>query len=155
MTVSIRPLQANDAFTSFKWRNDSEVFKYTENTYDHIITLESEIKWIQKVINKPNDYRCAIIADGIYVGNIYLTDIENEEANYHIFIGERSFWGKGVARAASIIIIEYGFSVLRLNRINLRVKKQNVRAYRLYQSMGFEEISSDNEWRQMRLLKKK
>ncbi len=29
MQVVIRPLQESDAYISYKWRNDSEVFRYT------------------------------------------------------------------------------------------------------------------------------
>ncbi len=29
MQVAIRPLQESDAYTSYKWRNDDEVFKFT------------------------------------------------------------------------------------------------------------------------------
>lgn len=154
MTVSIRPLQKSDALTSFRWRNDSEVFKYTENTYAQEITVETEMKWIEKVINNPNDYRCAIIANGEYVGNVYLTDIDDKTANYHIFIGEKAFWGKGIARIASERIIEYAFNELKLDCIYLKVKTQNERAYRLYISLGFEDYSSDQEWKTMKLVRK-
>ena len=36
MKVTIRPLVESDAYTSVKWRNDPEVFKYTGNTYPKI-----------------------------------------------------------------------------------------------------------------------
>ncbi len=138
MEVFIRPLIEQDAYTSVKWRNDSEVFKYTGNTYDHEITIESEISWIKRVISNTKDYRCAIIVDGVYVGNIYLTDIENRTAQYHIFIGEKSFWGKGIAKQASLLIIKHGFEKLGLSRIMLRVRRENLSALALYKSLGFE-----------------
>ena len=153
MNVTIRPLQESDAYTSVKWRNDPEVFKYTGNIYSCEITIDNELEWIRKVICNPNEYRCAILADGIYVGNIYLTDINDEEAEYHIFIGERSFWGKGIARLASEKIIEYGFTQLHLNCIKLRVRAENKRAYSLYQTLGFIEVESDDTWISMRLSK--
>lgn len=139
MQVTIRPLQEKDAYASVVWRNDSEVFKYTGNTYSHEILLENEIEWIRKVISNPNDYRCAILADDIYVGNIYLTDICSNCAEYHIFIGNREYWGKGVAKAASSLIIEYGFNSLGLREIYLSVRKQNTSALMLYKSLGFHE----------------
>ena len=86
MKVTIRPLVESDAYTSVKWRNDSEVFKYTGNTYKNEIKIENELEWIRKVTASPNDYRCAILADDVYVGNIYLTDIDGTSAHYHIFI---------------------------------------------------------------------
>lgn len=151
MEVHIRPLQAEDAYTSVKWRNDPEVFKYTGNRYDHTITIESELKWINRVIANPSDYRCAIIADGQYVGNIYLTDIKNGRANYHIFIGEKDVWGKGVARKASESIIEYGRTNLQLSCFSLKVRHQNERAYRLYIKLGFKEINRDESFISMEL----
>lgn len=154
MNVTIRPLEESDAYTSVKWRNDPEVFKYTGNTYSREITIDNELEWIRNVISNQNEYRCAILADGIYVGNIYLTDINDGEAEYHIFIGERSHWGKGIARLASKQIIEYGFTQLHLNCINLRVKVANKRAYTLYQTLGFVEVDCDDTWISMRLLNK-
>lgn len=109
MEVSIRPLMMEDAYTSVKWRNDSEVFKYTGNTYNHEITIQDELSWIKNVIQAENEYRCAIIVDNQYVGNIYLTNIGNGSAVYHIFLGEKSIWGKGVARRASQLILKYAF----------------------------------------------
>lgn len=154
MNVTIRPLQESDAYTSVKWRNDPEVFKYTGNTYSHEITIDNELEWIKKVISNPNDYRCAILADGFYVGNIYLTGINGGEAGYHIFIGDRSYWGKGIAKLASEEIIKYGFTQLHLNCIKLRVKVANKRAYSLYHSLGFIEVDSDETWISMKLLNK-
>jgi RimJ/RimL family protein N-acetyltransferase len=153
MEIKIRPLVEEDAYTSVKWRNDPEVFKYTGNTYDHVITIESELSWIRKVMSNPNEYRCAIIADRKYVGNIYLTDIYNGYANYHIFIGDKNSWGKGIAKEASKQIIRYGFENLELNEIRLRVKIQNTRAVQLYNSLGFSLSASDGEWFEMKLVK--
>ena len=155
MDINIRPLEVKDAYVSVKWRNDSEVFRYTGNTYDHIITLDSEIDWIKRVIANKNDYRCAIIVDGLYVGNIYLTDIKEGKATYHIFIGDKNYWGKGVAKEASKLIIQYGFEKLQLQEINLKVNKQNKRACSLYNSLGFQEYLSDEIWCSMRIQKLK
>jgi diamine N-acetyltransferase len=38
--------------------------------------------------------RFAILADDTYVGNIYLTDINDKTAEYHIFIGGKTFGAK-------------------------------------------------------------
>lgn len=146
MKVSIRPLKIEDAYTSVKWRNDSEVFRYTGNTYDHEITIESELAWIERVINKKDDYRCAIEVDGTYVGNIYLTDIHDGEAEYHIFIGDKAYWGKGVAKESSKLIIEYAFDKLNLKKIILLVKEENENAVKLYKHLGFKLIKKENSW---------
>lgn len=151
MEVTIRPLREDDAYTSVKWRNDPEVFKYTGNTYDHEIFLETELEWIRRVVANSNEYRCAIEVDGVYVGNIYLTDIENGSAEYHIFIGDKNYWGKGVAFNASRLIIEYGFFELGLQKIKLSVRTLNVKALNLYRKLGFSVINSANDWINMEL----
>ncbi len=151
MNVEIRPLQEQDAYTSVKWRNDPEVFKYTGNTYKNEITLETELNWIRKVIANENEYRCAILADGVYVGNIYLTDITDTSAHYHIFIGNKEYWGKGVAKEASKLILQYAFQILKLKNVLLRVKKQNAVAYYLYCKLGFVAENDDGEWIEMKV----
>ena len=155
MTVSIRPLIENDAYTSYRWRNDSEVFKYTGNIYSEEITLESELAWIRRVIKNENEYRCAIIADNCYVGNIYLTNIDDEKAEYHIFIGDKSYWGKGVAKKASIEIIRYGFEYLNLKKKVLEVRQQNKNAIRLYEKLGFTRLRRDSNFITMEIVKDK
>ena len=150
MKVEIRLLQASDAYTSYMWRNDPDVFKYTGNVYENIITLETELEWIRRVIKNENEYRCAILADGEYVGNIYLTDITDTMAEYHIFLGNKNFWGKGIAKKASELILEYAFDVLNLKNIYLKVRKENKSAVLLYNSLGFREEENDGIWSLMK-----
>lgn len=135
--VTIRPLAEEDAKTSYKWRNDKEVFELTTAVYDHEISYDMELNWIRRVIANKNDYRCAIDVDGHYVGNIYLTEINEECAEYHIFIGDKDYWGKGVAKEASKQILSYAFSRFNLSYVYLNVKKENEKAIRLYKSLGF------------------
>lgn len=145
MDVQIRRLEIKDAYTSVAWRNDKTVFKYTGNTYAHEVTIESELKWIKKVLDNNNEYRCAIIADGVYVGNIYLTDITETSAAYHIFIGEKEYWGKGIGRKASIIILNYAFKDLKVWKVTLNVNAKNVSAIRLYEKLGFKPVGVGGE----------
>lgn len=152
MQVTIRPLQESDAYISYKWRNDHEVFRFTgRGGYSQTITPECELDWLKKVIANPDEYRCAILVDGNYVGNIYLTDINKVSAVYHIFIGEKAYWGKGVAKQASRLILEYAFSRLGLQTVFLKVRKQNTRAYCLYLSLGFLDVTNEDDWIQMSL----
>ena len=151
MNVRIRPLKEQDAYTSVKWRNDPEVFKFTGNIYNHEITIDNELEWIRKVTANPTDYRCAILVDEVYVGNIYLTDIKEGTAHFHIFIGDKSYWGKGVAKRASLLILEYAFNVLNIKEVLLRVRNVNTSAYNLYLRLGFKNVMVDGDWTLMRL----
>ena len=151
MNVRIRPLKEQDAYTSVKWRNDPEVFKFTGNIYNHEITIDNELEWIRKVTANPTDYRCAILVDEVYVGNIYLTDIKEGTAHFHIFIGDKSYWGKGVAKRASLLILEYAFNVLNIKEVLLGVRNVNTSAYNLYLRLGFKDVKVDGIWTLMKL----
>lgn len=107
---------------------------------------------MREVMANHNDYRCAISADEVYVGNIYLTDIGGGSATYHIFIGDKNYWGKGIAREASRQIIDYGFKELNLDKIVLEVKKLNERAVKLYLSLGFVILDENEEWIEMEII---
>lgn len=145
MNVRIRPLEENDAYTSVKWRNMPEVWKYTEYKWTREITLEDELQWIRRVVKDLSCSRFAILADDTYVGNVYLTNIKDGVAEYSIFIGNKEYWGKGVARKASEQIIAYGRDVLHLSAITLRIREDNLAAMHIYLSLGFTRMDKKDE----------
>ena len=151
MNIHIRPLELADAQVSYKWRNDPSLWLYTGFKPSRKITLKDEMAWIKKVIEDDTCRRFAIIADNTYVGNVYITDISGDTGEYHIFIGDKNFWGKGVAKEASLQIIAYSQKVLKLDTILLGVKKENTAAYKLYQKLGFVDDGEKDGFTRMRL----
>ncbi len=105
LNVLIRKLSIEDGSISYRWRNDPEIWQYTGNKPDRIITEEIERNWLSEKLTEKNSSRFGIMADNNYVGNIQITDIiEKKRGQYHIFIGEKSFWGKELAQATAQII---------------------------------------------------
>ncbi|MDQ1167515.1 GNAT family N-acetyltransferase [Flavobacterium sp. SORGH_AS_0622] len=153
--VLIRPLEEKDSYISWKWRNDSEIWKYTGSRPNLTITPEIELEWIKKVLQDPSSKRFAITADDVYVGNIQLTNIQEKEAEYHIFIGDKNFFGKGIAFLATQQIIRYALNVLQLEKIYLEVKNENYKAVSLYERSGFEVISKSEDGIRMILVLEK
>ena len=82
----------------------------------------------------------------MYVGNIYLTDINGKSAEYHIFIGEKDYWGKGIAEEASHQILKYGFKERGLKYIYMHVRKDMVKAVQLYKKLGSVPIENEDNW---------
>ena len=72
-----------------------------------------------------------------------MTNITSENAEYHIFIGEKDYWGKGIGLSATQQIIRFAKYVLKLKQIYLYVKKENENAVKLYQRCGFVQVSND------------
>jgi diamine N-acetyltransferase len=150
MNVKLRPLQLSDAYTSVKWRNIPNIWKYTTFAPGREIKIQDELAWMDKVLAEKDTKRFAILADDAYVGNVYLTNLTATSGEYHIFIGDENYWGKGIARKASNLIIKVGHE-LGLKEIVLGVNKENVPAMNLYKSLGFEVTGEENGFIRMAL----
>ena len=142
MKIYIRPLQIEDALISYKWRNNLKIWKFTGSKPNIEITSKIEKDWIENVINRKNEKRFSICIKDTneYIGNVQLTSIKNKKAEFHIFIGETSFWGKGIGHQATKLILEYGFNEIGLNNIFLNVKEDNKKAVKLYEKIGFARV---------------
>ncbi len=140
--VYIRPLKREDAFISFKWRNDPTVWKYTGRRPDRYITEEIELAWIEKALADATCRRFAICTcdSDKYIGNVQLTDITESSAQFHIFIGDRSFWGKGVASQATELLINYIKEHMSVTEVLLSVHPDNTAAQKVYLKNGFNPI---------------
>jgi RimJ/RimL family protein N-acetyltransferase/glycosyltransferase involved in cell wall biosynthesis len=146
VNILIRPLTIEDAAVSYKWRNDPEVWKFTGSRPTKAITAEIERDWLKNSLGDKSKTRFAILVDGEYVGNVQLTDIIlNKTAEFHIFIGNKSFWGKGVAKEATYQILQYAKEVLNLQSVFLDVNKENLPAIKSYKKNGFVIVNETND----------
>ena len=137
--IYIRPLAVDDAEVSYRWRNNPIVWQLTGSRPDRQVTFAIEQAWIKEVLARKNEKRFAIcIAEtDEYIGNVQLTNLEKRKAEFHIFIGETKYWGKGVGRQATQSILEFAFTELQLNEVYLLVLKAHKSALMLYQNCGF------------------
>ena len=147
--VLIRPLNVSDASTSYIWRNDPEVWAFTGSKPDIKITEDIELNWIKKVINEKSSNRFAILVNDEYVGNVQLTHITDFDAEFHIFIGNKDFWGKGVAKEATYQILTYAKNFLGLSQVFLFVSKLNTAAIKAYAKNAFIVIEDSGEFLKM------
>ncbi len=149
MKITIRPLCIEDALTSYKWRNNPNIWKYTVNKPNKLITPEIETEWIKKVLNNKEERRFAIVVDGQYIGNTYLTNIEKGGAIIHLFIGEEDFWGKGVATETFKQILSFAKNELKLKKIYGNPSIKNAPILKILKKIGFIEKRKENDRIQM------
>jgi diamine N-acetyltransferase len=69
----------------------------------------------------------------------------HRNAEFSIYIGEKDCWGKGYGTEATILVLDYGFTILGLHNIVLRTYGYNERAIRAYTRAGFREMG---RWRE-------
>ena len=138
--VTIRPITYDDTENIIKWRNS----EYVNSRFidRRLFTKESHEAWLKNFVEAGKAAQFIILLDGEAVGSVYLRDIDadKKEAEYGIFIGEESARGKGVGTKSAKLILKYAFEELKLEKIFLRVFKDNPGAVRSYEKAGFKKI---------------
>lgn len=135
--VTIRKFERRDIPKKVEWINDPENNRFLH--YDIPICVEKTEKWFDSHKDEDTRYDAVIEANGVPVGTIGLLAIDrkNQKAEYYIAMGEKAYKGKGVAKEATNLVIEYAFGVLGLNRIYLFTETENFAAQKLFESVGF------------------
>jgi RimJ/RimL family protein N-acetyltransferase len=64
-------------------------------------------------------------------------DADNGSVLFHITIGERDAWGRGLGTEATRLMLGHAFERLSLHRVALSVFSYNTRAIRSYEKVGF------------------
>ncbi len=121
------------------WMNDSDIIAFLETGGDY--TLEKLENFLKKV-EEDNILFWAIHlkSDNKHIGNIKIDPINTKHlyGEYGIMMGDKTEWGKGYAKEASIAVIDYCFSdIINLRKVNLGVVSKNVAAIKLYEKIGF------------------
>lgn len=155
-SIFLRPLVVADAMTSFHWRNNPEVWKFTPFRPGTPITEEIETNWLREVLQREDQKRFAICLSETkrYIGNVQLINIAEGLAEFHLFIAEMDCWGKGIGSQATLLMIEYGFNTLHLDKILLDVNPENSGAIAIYKKLGFNESGNDGSFIRMELHRK-
>ena len=141
--VDLRPFDSTYLTQEYvDWFNNPEVTKYNRHgaiTY----TLELAKEYIATTQKSSDTVVCAIIVKDTarHVGNIALQkiDVISKHAEYSIIVGNKQYWGKGVAGDASRVILRYAFSTLDLHRIYCGTSVANIPMQKLAASLGFIE----------------
>lgn len=152
-SIFLRPLVLADAMTSFRWRNNPEVWKFTPFRPDIPITAEIETNWLRDILLREDQKRFAICLSETkrYVGNVQLINIADGMAEFHLFIAEMDCWGKGIGSQATSLILDYGFNTLHLDKILLDVNPENSGAVAIYKKLGFKKTAYEGQFIRMEL----
>lgn len=138
-TYHIRTLSIEDICDDYiNWMNDSEVVKYTEQRfYKH--SLKDIQKFVEDKINSPADILFGVFCEGFHIGNIKLGPInwmhENAEVSY--LIGNKKFWGRGIATSVVKTVVDFGFNELDLKKINAGYYEDNAGSAKVLKKCGF------------------
>lgn len=125
-----------------QWLNDKEVCK--ENSHGRITnTLEMTREYVKSVDKSDKIAAFAIITkkEKKHIGNISLGNIslDNNSGDISILIGEKGFWGRGIATEAYKLIIDYGFNMLNLHRLYSGMTARNIAMIKVAKNTGMSQ----------------
>jgi len=129
------------------WFNDQEVCKFNRHG-ETVYTLEKAKEYYEGIKKSENIIVFAICDNKTnkHVGNVSL-DIsgQNKSGDIAIIIGNKDYWGKGVATEAFGLVINFAFNSLNLNEVTAGMTTNNMGMIGVVEKLGFQKkgISKD------------
>lgn len=145
--VYLRPIGAEDTEWYYHSLYDSETRKLTGTQRQY--TKESIAAYIER---KSQDDSSVLLLIALrdndeLIGDIALQDIDvyNRNCNIRVAINSQAQTGKGYGSEAMRLMLDYGFGILNMHRIELNVFDYNSRAIHVYEKLGFKREGIQRE----------
>lgn len=136
------------------WRNDPKIQKYME--YREYITAEQQLAWFQRINNENNFYFIIEYQDK-EVGLINIRDINYEKGigEPGLFIWDDYYLNSDLSFKVGALIIDFGFDILKLQKLVIHVLADNKRAIQYNKSWGYKlSANQDGVYNQEYVLEK-
>ena len=129
------------------WLKDNEVNKYLETKGDNI-NLKMLTEYVTNMYMDPNNYLFGIFdKKGVHIGNIKLGNISqvHKRADIGLLIGEKSYWGKGIASEAIGILTKFSFNILKLHKVYAGIYSNNIGSIHAFKKNKFYKSATFKE----------
>lgn len=138
--ITLKPIDLEDTDDIIRWRNQPSLKANFISQED--LTKETHLRWMRENVMTNRTVQFIIIDNETqqHVGTTFIKDISEgrHKGEFGIFIGEGQARGKGFGLAATELITNFGFDVLQLHKIFLRVFESNQAAIRTYEKAGYQ-----------------
>ncbi len=125
------------------WLRDPEVMIYARRDFSSAISFDDALKYVQSLWNSTQDYFFAIetLPDNTFIGTLKLGHIDWRAgvADLGIMVGDKIFWGKGLATSACSLALAYAFEELGMNKVIIGCKEPNLGMIKVAQKLGFTQ----------------
>jgi len=146
--VALRRPEPDDLPFVVRWYRDREICRLTR--YQARPMSEPEVeRFFQLRILAPDALAYAIVElpEWRLIGFTTFSSLDGDNGSvmFHITIGERDAWGRGLGTEATELMLGHAFERLGLHRVGLSVFSYNVRAIRAYEKAGFRTEGRQRE----------
>ena len=138
----LREIERNDIRIINSWRNNADLIAFLGAPYRYINPEVDEIWYENYMKNRNKEVRCAIVDENKdeIVGLVSLVSVDhlNQSSELHIMIGKEGNRGQGAGTFSIKEMLKHAFFNLNLQRVELSVLEDNLRAKNLYEKLGFQ-----------------
>tara|TARA_A100001011_G_scaffold386019_1_gene461054 strand:+ start:1883 stop:2377 length:495 start_codon:yes stop_codon:yes gene_type:complete len=138
MNVELKILEILDVTPKYvSWLNDYEVVKYTEQRHQRH-TLETVKEFVINKLNSDDDFY-GIYYNKRHVGNIRIGPLSQRYkiASIGYFIGDRRYWGKGIATKSISMILKLAKNKYKLSKVTAELYAPNIASEKALIKNGF------------------
>jgi len=135
----IRKFNETDIPNKIKWINDPANNQYLH--YDLPLEFNKTQQWFHAICDIVTRYDAVIEYENTPIGLIGLLNIDSKNLKTELYIcmGEKEYTRKGIAKKACKLLIQHVFKTLKLNKIYLYTEEENIRAQKLFESVGMKK----------------
>jgi RimJ/RimL family protein N-acetyltransferase len=124
----------------YSWLNDPEIYQFLETRFVPR-SLDNIADFVKRMDAKENEPFMAICLkeNDLHIGNIKLGPINwhHRNADISLFIGDKNYWGKGLATEAIQVVTDYAFHMLNLNKIKAGCHATNLGSMKAFEKCGY------------------
>lgn len=137
--VILRVFDDNDMPYLLRWYNDYELNRLAGWSSGRVSASKLKYNMGKSFGSDPMNLMIDDM-NGRPIGTIQLYDFNDQDKSCKlgIRIGDKNYWSKGYGGDAVKTIVEYAFTQLNINRVDLRVYEYNQRAAHCYEKCGFK-----------------
>ncbi len=150
--IYLREVRASDVNDNYyRWMNDPSVTRFLETRYVPQ-SKESILSFVRSMDGNRDQIFLAICAkeNGLHIGNIKIGPVNwvHGFADISLLIGEKDFWGRGLATEAISMVTAFAFNTLNLNKVKAGCYSGNKGSEKAFIKAGFtKEGTLKNHWR--------
>ncbi len=144
--LTLRKIRKSDLDDIFEYSSDPEVSKYLLwRPHESKRVTRSYLSSLLKKYKSGQYYDWGIEIDGKMIGTAGFSkiDILNDTAEAGYVIA-RPYWGRGIAAEALTAVIDFGFNVLALKRIECICIEENKRSLAVMKKCGMNVVKTNN-----------
>jgi RimJ/RimL family protein N-acetyltransferase len=138
----MRPFKISDAELWQIWDTDPEVQSFMPEPFNEVQNIEEQYKYIEECgADEEGFYWSIETKSGATIGTIALTELNSyhQVADLGIVIGDKNYWGKGVATEVIRALVNYAFAHLNIRKISAEVEDGNVGMIKAFEKIGFKQ----------------